>query len=200
MRSVNKLRNGAAAVYHPLAHPTGESCGLVHVGSACSAKGAAHRVWCALWTPGAIVSIDFGSREFQLAVGLQYLDGVNSRRQRPHTLGRPINDGNLDFPQGAGRGIGEKIFRWTTRPPSGSSQASGCSKQQTIPRFGTLAAKRIPGARLVIGVPTRTWASFSPAVANALRSPSRRTSSPGGLLLYPQGGLDAFECNSRTAT
>lgn len=57
MKSVNRLRAEAAAVYDPFARPTGESCGLVHVGSACSAKGAAHRLFgVPFGLSGAIVS------------------------------------------------------------------------------------------------------------------------------------------------
>jgi hypothetical protein len=57
MKSVNRLRTEAAAVYYLSARPTGESCGLVHVGSACSAKGAAHRLFgVPFGLSGAIVS------------------------------------------------------------------------------------------------------------------------------------------------
>ena len=162
MKSVNRLRAEAAAVYDPFARPTGESCGLVHVGSACSAKGAAHRLFgVPFGLSGAIVSEATNTR-------------CGSRRAAPS---RASDVQNLHVTTAATSGSARRVLetelaqahslRTESRIPKTSTvRLNFCPSHRSVvslrsswlARGPTRAAQKTPGA-VMIGVLARTWGS-----------------------------------------
>jgi hypothetical protein len=162
MKSVNRLRTEAAPVYDPSARPTGESCGLVHVGSACSAKGAAHRPFgVPFGLSGAIVSkariIRCGSRRaapshasdshsLQVIAAMTCSSAHRVHAAEPdqaHSLRTKLrtsktSTGRLNFCLSP-RSVVSLRSSWLARGP-------------------TRAAQKTPGA-VMIGVLARTWGS-----------------------------------------
>ncbi len=196
MKSVNRLHTEAAAVYDPFARPTGESCGLVHVGSACSAKGAAHRLFgVPFGISGAIVSEATNTR-------------CGSRRAAPS---RASDVHTLRVTTAATSGSARRVsevelaqahsLRTEFRIPNTSTvRLNFCPSHRSVvslrsswfARGPTCAAQKTPGA-VMIGVLARTWGS-TPRSVSTRKRPRRRISDPRGPFLYPVGGSDVFGC------
>lgn len=195
MKSVNRLRTEAAAVYNPFARPTGESCGLVHVGSACSAKGAAHRLFgVPFGLSGAIVSEATNT-------------WCGSRRAAPSRASDHTFQVTTAATSGSTRQVSEvelaqaHSLRADLRIPKTSTvRLNFCPSHRSVvslrsswlARGPTCAAQKTPGA-VMIGVLARTWGSTPHSVSTRKR-PRRRISDPRGPFLYPVGGSDVFGC------
>lgn len=196
MKSVNRLRAEAAAVYDPSARPTGESCGLVHVGSACSAKGDAHRLFgVPFGLPGAIVSETTKTRCGSCRVApSRASDAHNHQVTTTATSGSARRVSEVERAQTYSLRTEFRIPKTSTVRlnfcPSHRSVVS--LRSSWLARGPTSAAQKTPDA-VMIGVLARTWGSTPNSVSTRKR-PRRRISDPRGPFLYPVGGSDVFGC------